>query len=442
LADAVGARAIGFVGISLCLTAPLSSCSTATSDLESVESAISAPVVFVPGLGMSALRVHVEQPDITFDFLVPAMNPATVLPASAVSALDYSIDSGLPVSQVDSVAPWLSLSIDADGEAHNQPGVAVEPVSFGSAFATECPRYVPFAEDLESRGWKVDDTLRCAPFDYRYPPGENSFASNLTRLVNEIVAEADDAPVVLACHSQGCLMALHALRTLDREWVRANIRALFGFAGQFSGCSDCLRWAFQPGWSWDPTDPDASPVDPTWVGELALDLQTSVYGDEVLYRNGSREYRAPDVGQLLIDAGSTDIARATKRYSLQRQTWFMKGNELEIPLAVPARFVYGSGIPTVIGYDFTMPNTSSDKCASTACIGSFAQKNPAQILADGDGGDSSFMNRAPTRWTIDVSCDIKEMPGVSHMDIVTTPEAIDLLERTATGHGSTVACLD
>lgn len=147
--------------------------------------------------------------------------------------------------------------------------------------------------------------------------------------------------------------------------------------------------------------------------------------------------------RCLVTATTLHPTRAAQPTILgPRQTWFMKGNELEIPLAVPARFVYGSGIPTVIGYDFTMPNTSSDKCASTACIGSFAQKNPAQILADGDGGDSSFMNRAPTRWTIDVSCDIKEMPGVSHMDIVTTPEAIDLLERTATGHGSTVACLD
>jgi hypothetical protein len=112
----------------------------------------SAPVVFVPGLGMSALRVHVEQPDITFNFLLPAMNPTTVLPASAASALDYSIDSGLPADQIDSVTPWLSLSIDADGEARNQPGVTVEPVSFGSEFAAECPRYVPLAEDFQSRG--------------------------------------------------------------------------------------------------------------------------------------------------------------------------------------------------------------------------------------------------------------------------------------------------
>jgi hypothetical protein len=389
---------------------------------------------------MSALRVHVEQPDITFNFLLPAMNPTTVLPASAASALDYSIDSGLSADQIDSVAPWLSLDIDADGEARNQPGVTVEPVSFGSEFAAECPRYVPLAEDLQSRGWKIDDTLRCAPFDYRYPPGENSFTSDLTQLVNESLA--DDGPVVLACHSQGCLMALHALRTLDREWVQANIRALFGFAGQFSGCSDCLRWAFQPGWSWDPTDPDASPVDPTWVGELALDLQTGVYGDEVLYRNGFREYRAPAAGQLLIDAGSTEMVRATRRYSLQRQPWFIEGDELGIPLAVPARFVYGSGISTVIGYDFSVPHTSSDSCASTGCVGSFTQKDPSQILADGDGGDSSFMNRAPTRWTTDVLCDIKELPGVSHMDIVTTPQAIDLLERTATGDGATVTCFD
>ena len=33
------------------------------------------PILFAPGLGMSTLRVDVDPEGITFDFLVPVMNP-------------------------------------------------------------------------------------------------------------------------------------------------------------------------------------------------------------------------------------------------------------------------------------------------------------------------------------------------------------------------------
>ena len=67
-----------------------------------------------------------------------------------------------------------------------------------------------------------------------------------------------------------------------------------------------MRWAFSPGWSWDPDAPDASPVDPTWVGQMALDLQTSVYGDTVLYTIDEREYQAADNAALLAAGGAHD----------------------------------------------------------------------------------------------------------------------------------------
>jgi hypothetical protein len=394
-----------------------------------------APVVVVPGLGMSALDVEVRTAGgvTAFDFLMPAMNPVEVLPQGVTSALEYSVASGLPRDQADRVPAWLSLVIGDDGVARNQSGVTVKPVSVGRDFAAECPRYMTLADRLVADGWSVESSLFCLPFDYRHAPGNNTFVADFEVLVERAVGQADGQRAVVACHSQGCLMAYHALRILDPAWVQAHVAALYGLAGQFSGCSDCLRWAFQPGWNWNAEDPAASPVDPSWVGELALDLQPSVYGDAVLYRNGTQNYRAGDASALLRDAGAVAMAQATGVYSLDGQEWFRRGSIDGEPLPIPSRFIFGVDLPTTVGYAFDAVAPRSGSCRQPQCAGFWGASGAVAITADGDGGDSTWMNAAPTAWTADPSCDVRTLPGVDHMAIVADTEAIAGLVSVARG---------
>ena len=406
-----------------------------------VESNSPSPIVFAPGLGMSALAVEVEGGS-EFSFLVPVMTSPELLPAPATSALDYSLRSGLAPTDVDRVQEWLSLVIEADGTAVNANGVSVRPVSVGEDFGAECPQYVPMADLLTEQGWERDTSLRCLPYDYRYPPGENSFAADLVLVVTDAVADANGQKAVIACHSQGCLMADHALRTLDPDWVADHVLALYGFAGQYSGCSDCMAWAFGQGWSWDTDTPNASPVDPTWVGQLALDLQPSVYADSILYTVGKREFRATDTESLLRIGGAEQMARATSRYGLQRQEWFASGDESRVPLPIPARFVYGTGLPTTIGYAFADPFSKNASCSESDCVGLGDQVDVPAISADGDGGDSTMMNAAPARWTKDPGCEMRALPGVTHFGVVTDALAIDLLVAVARpGTNGEVLCV-
>ena len=180
-----------------------------------------------------------------------------------------------------------------------------------------------------------------------------------------------------------------------------------------------------------PSAVDASPVDPTWVGQLALDLQYSVYGDNVLYKIGEEEFRALDNTSLLQEGGAVAMARATERYALQRQEWFTSGDESGVPLPVPARFVYGIDLPTTVGYAFDAAPEISD------------QPDAPSIEADGDGGDSAWMNEAPARWTSDRRCDMLGLPGIKHMAIVTDADAVRLLATVARGGvADDVPCLN
>ena len=414
----------------------LTGCAGKVSTAKPVGEDALAPVVFVPGLGMSALNVQVLiDKDFTgFDFLLPSMNPIDILPQGASSALEYSVTSGLPREEAELVPTWMSLAIDADGVASNQPGVSVAPVSVGRDFAAECPRYLAMTNQLAAAGWTLDANLFCLPFDYRYAPGANSFVPDFMTLVERAVSKASGQRAVVACHSQGCLMAYHALRVLDPTWVKANVSVLYGFAGQFSGCSDCLRWAFQPGWSWSLDDQNESPVDPSWVGELALDLQPSVYGDTVLYRNGTKEYRATDARALLQDAGALEMSRATGAYTLEDQDWFRRGSINGDPLPIPSRFVFGVDLVTTVGYAYDFVAVRTGSCQEPECAGFWSAVSPSVVTSDGDGGDSTLMNAAPKTWTSSPACDIRTIPGVDHMKIVTDPEAIAGL--VATSHGS------
>ena len=153
-----------------------------------------------------------------------------------------------------------------------------------------------------------------------------------------------------------------------------------------------------------------------------------MYADTVLYRgevlNGeSVLYRATDTVQLLKDQGALAMSEATIRYSLESQPWFQEGNRFEQELPIPTRFIFGTDLSTVIGYDLSL-------------------QGPARpIMSDGDGGDSSFMNRAPKNWTRNVACDMRELPGVSHMEIITNPVALNLLSQTASVAAKEVECV-
>jgi len=149
---------------------------------------------------------------------------------------------------------------------------------------------------------------------------------------------------------------------------------------------------------------------------MALGLQDEIYGQQVLYRKGNVAYRASDASRLLIDAGAASMACATRFYSLGRQAWFRRGTVDQEPLPTATRFVFGSGLPTTVGYDFSGP---------------WRQSDPSPIQADGDGGDSAWMNEAPSGWTGDTGCDMRALPGVGHMDIVNDDQALQLLAASA-----------
>jgi hypothetical protein len=76
---------------------------------------------------------------------------------------------------------------------------------------------------------------------------------------------------------------------------------------------------------------------------MGLDLQLSVYGENLRYMIGDQKFRAKDNKAPLVAGGAVSMARASERYGLQQQDWFAAGDERgEPPLEARA-----SGAPTL-----------------------------------------------------------------------------------------------
>ena len=98
-----------------------------------------------------------------------------------------------------------------------------------------------------------------------------------------------------------------------------------------------------------------------------------------------------------------------------------------LPLSVPTRVVVGTKLPTTVGFEFQREGPVDPSCRHPLCAAPYYQDDPGKIQAEGDSGDSDWMNRAPRAWLANPLCEIREFEFVSHMDIFENPEVLQLL---------------
>jgi len=88
---------------------------------------------------------------------------------------------------------------------------------------------------------------------------------------------------------------------------------------------------------------------------------------------------------------------------------------------------YGTDLPTEVGFIFRQLLPADPTCTHPTCGEFYHQDYPEVIEAEGDTGDSGWMNRAPQAWLADPTCEIRELLYVGHMDIFNNADALDFL---------------
>jgi len=68
---------------------------------------------------------------------------------------------------------------------------------------------------------------------------EEYFVS-LKALIEETYSINDNHPVILVCHSMGCLFSLYFLKHQDQKWKDKHVRSMISIGAPFGGATRAL----------------------------------------------------------------------------------------------------------------------------------------------------------------------------------------------------------
>ncbi|OEL19857.1 Lecithin-cholesterol acyltransferase-like 1 [Dichanthelium oligosanthes] len=246
------------------------------------------------------------------------------------------------------------------GDFRNLPGVVTRVPNFGSArgFSSKYPPHPEYCfgalrSALERFGYRDQETLFGAPYDFRYAPplpGQTSrvysrYFRRLMRLIEDARKKNQGRAAIVLGHSYGAMVAIEFVRNTPLSWRNKFIKHLFTVAPTWSGGYVRTIRSFASG---PPGDlvyvPSASrlSVRSMWRTFEAAIVNLpcpEVFGRRPLVITKQNNYSAYDTADLLLVIGSADGVGPFKERELAKMGYF------KAPM-VPMTHMYGVGLRT------------------------------------------------------------------------------------------------
>ena len=153
----------------------------------------------------------------------------------------------------DCLAHELHVNVEGGARYTNSAGVRVRAVDFGgvdgikcldSAFCSLTAYFQPVISLLEENGYRVNDTIFGAPYDFRMAGDgltQVGFEAALTELIEDVVAKRGGERVVLVAHSMGGMVATYFLAGKSQNWTRAHVAGLVTISSPYAGSPMALQ---------------------------------------------------------------------------------------------------------------------------------------------------------------------------------------------------------
>ncbi|XP_066504890.1 group XV phospholipase A2 [Hoplias malabaricus] len=368
------------------------------------------PVVLIPGDLGNQLEAKLDKPSVvhyicykkTDEYFTLWLNLELLVPV----AIDCWIDN---MRLIYNVSTHLTEA---------PPGVDIRVPGFGQTFGLEYldpskrsvgMYFFTIVQQMVDWGYKRDEDVRGAPYDWRKAPNENKeYFSNLTKMIEEM-ADKYGGPVVLIAHSMGNMYALYFLNHQNQAWKDKYIKAFVSLGPPWAGVAKTLRVMASGDNNRIPVisplkirSQQRTAVSTAWLFPYAHTWPNNM----VLVSTPNANYTVNDYQHFFKDIGF-------------EEGWAMRQDTEPLvsaldPPGVPLHCLYGTGIPTAESYSYI---TFPDAEPSTVNNG------------DGDGTVNVISAVQCKRWK-DLQkqpVTLMELPGNEHVAMLLNKTTVDYI---------------
>lgn len=271
---------------------------------------------------------------------------------------------------------------------------------------------------VKGLNYEKGKSIRGAPYDFRVAPYENQgYFADLKRLVVQTYFINDNQPVILVCHSMGCMQSLYFLQQQTQEWKDKYIRSWINIAPPFGGAVKVVS-AISQGealMSLFANKIQMKELEKSFSG-MSFNLPNErVFGNQSIFSHKSADgnlikYTArdfPEIFALLNDSAGYQMWLKTKDLI-----------DYDKHPGVDVQCLFGNGLPTTeeVSYD---------------SLESFPSK-PHVIEGSGDGTVNYISSNVCLDWSQENNrmgrgFSYKVFGGIEHLDMVKSSDVIDYL---------------
>lgn len=344
-----------------------------------VSTAVSGPVVIIPGDGSNQLEARLDKP-----------STVSWRCSKKYDWFRLWLDTGNLLLGTDCWADNIKLLYDEKTDTlSNNLGVETRVPDFGGTSSfEELDPGLPFHASAAFRemvrrmvaaGLEKNVSLRGAPYDFRYAPSSAIGAKYIQDLKDliERTAVATNSRVSLVSHSMGCLQALYLLNHQSQAWKDKYVEKWIPMSGPFGGSSKELRLHASG-------DNQGLPVSSLTIREEQRSYETNFwlapvprwFGDQVLVSTPSRNYTAQDYDAFFDDIGYKAGKKLLKRV-------LPLTSQVEAP-GVDVVCMYSLGVDTPLSFTYKEGNFDN---------------TPVAVNGDGDGTVNDLSLRLCEQWT-------------------------------------------
>lgn len=302
----------------------------------------------------------------------------------------------------------------------NSPGVEIRVGGFGridsveyidTSKVTGTSYFDQIVKELVVLGYERNKNIFGAPYDFRRAPNELlDYFVDLKKLIERAYVDNGNEPVVLVCHSLGCLNALFFLNANTQTWKNKYTRSMISLAGVWGGSVKAMK-AFASG------DNFGVLVIPSL--SLRRDVRTfpslaylmpsrEIFpADQVLVKNREKRYTVNDFKQFFDDIN----------YNVGYEMWLDVKN-LTTPLIAPGietHCLHGNKVSTMEKLDYE--------------VGDFPDAKPRVTYGDGDGTVNLISLQACVGWSTKQREPLfyRNFSSIDHMTILTDRRVLNYI---------------